>query len=221
MKDLKKFADIEKQIKKIRKECHFGTLLRKDLAPSPWDQFARWFSDAVKRSDYKANVMMLATSAKGSVSARSVLLKDFDKRGLLFHTHLNSLKARQIKENPRACAVFYWPETERQVIVTGRVIQIPAKETKLYFQSRPRESQIAAWCSLQNRVLKNREELDARFEQWSEKFKGKDIPFPSHWAGFRLKPAEFEFWQGRANRLNDRFRYRSSGKSWKIGRIEP
>lgn len=216
-----RFPDIEKQIRKIRKEYRFGTLLRKDLAADPWDQFARWFLDAVKKSDNNANVMTLATSAKNVTSARCVLLKGFDERGLLFHTNLNSVKAEQILENPQGAAVFYWPALERQVIATGRIHQIPVKEAKLYFKSRPRESQIAAWCSLQSRVLKNREELDSRFQQWSEKFKGKEVPFPAHWGGFRLKPVEFEFWQGRANRLNDRLRYRQAGKSWLIERIEP
>ncbi len=220
MKKASTFQDLESHIRKIRKEYHFGTLRRKDLQKNPWDQFASWFLQAVKKSA-SANVMVLATAAKGSVSTRCVLLKGFDEQGLLFHSNANSRKAAQIKANPRVSACFYWPELEKQVTVIGKAVQVPLSETKKYFMSRPRESQIAAWCSFQNKVLKNREALDGKFEKMKKKFEGGKIPIPPYWTGYRIKPEEFEFWQGRANRLNDRFRYRRAKGAWRIDRIEP
>lgn len=221
MKNSNKFRNIEKIIGQIRKEYHFGKLRRKDLAADPLDQFAAWFLEAVKHCGPKANVMILATAGGQTISARAVLLKGFDEKGFLFYTHGQSRKARQIRENPRAGACFYWPELERQVTVTGPVTLIPKNETEIYFHSRPREAQIAAWCSEQSQVIENREELDRRFEAMKKKFEGKEIPLSPHWRGYRLEPKEFEFWQGRANRLNDRFRYHLEKGRWLIERLQP
>ncbi len=221
MKNTERFKDLEKTAAKIRREYHFGKLSRKDLAPDPLDQFAHWFREAVKREDAKANIMVLATAGKKGVSSRSVLLKGLDERGFLFYTNTRSRKARDLRENPRASACFYWAELERQVLVTGRVKQIPGKEALIYFHSRPREAQIATWCTEQNRVIENREVLDRRFAEMKKKFVGREIPLHPHWAGFRLRPDEIEFWQGRANRLNDRFRYRLRASKWLLERLEP
>ncbi len=221
MQSTKKFRDLETVFKKIRKEYHFGKLSRKELAPSPWDQFEDWFSQAVSHKDPNANIMVLATSAKNFVSTRCVLLKGFNKSGLLFYSNTGSRKVKQLEINPRASLCFYWPAMERQVNIRGPVKKISREEAEIYFYSRPRKAQIAAWCSRQSGILKNREELDQRFDQMRKRFKGREIPLPPYWAGFRLKPEEFEFWQGRANRLNDRFRYRTIKGGWLMERLEP
>jgi pyridoxamine 5'-phosphate oxidase len=219
---ISKYRNLDKYIEKIRKEYHFGKLERKDLTRNPFDQLEHWLLQAIKRKDPKANVMVLATSsAKGKVSSRSVLLKGISEKGLLFYTHKNSLKARQLDENPQASVCFYWGGMERQVTVMGRVMKIPQKEAELYFRSRPREAQIAAWCTEQSRVIRSREELDRRFEAMKRKFAGREIPISPYWTGYCLKPGEFEFWQGRANRMNDRFRYRPKSGRWLIERLQP
>ena len=221
MKNSERFRDLEKTLAKIRSEYHFGKLCREDLLPNPLDQFAQWFLEAAKRRDAKAHVMVLSTAGGGGASSRCVLLKGLDERGFLFYTNTQSRKARDFRENPQASACFYWAELERQVIVTGRVKQIPRKETLAYFHSRPREAQIAAWCTEQNRVIENREVLDRRFAEMKKKFVGREIPLNPHWAGFRLQPEAIEFWQGRVNRLNDRFRYHSKAGKWVLERLEP
>lgn len=217
----KKYQDLEKIIGEIRKEYHFGKLDREDLLANPFEQLARWFAEAVRHRDQKANVMVLATAGKKSISTRSVLLKGFDERGLTFYSNQKSRKAQELKENPRASVCFYWAELEKQVTVSGRVKKIGPKETEIYFRSRPREAQIATWCTEQCGVLQNRKVLDLKFERMKKKFEGREIPFNPNWKGFRLEPQEFEFWQGRANRLNDRFRYRRRAKRWLIERLEP
>ena len=222
MKHLQKVSDIEKMMGMIRKEYHAGKLDRQDLLPDPFEQFARWLREAVKRhNDPKANVMVLATAAKGKVSSRCVLLKGLTQQGLLFYTHTLSLKARQLKANPEASVCFYWPKTERQVTVVGRVKRIPGRAAEIYFRSRPREAQICAWCTEQSKVIKSREALERRFRELSKKYEGREIPVSPNWAGFCLQPVEFEFWQGRANRLNDRFRYRLKTGRWTIERLQP
>lgn len=222
MMDFYKYGGIEKMMAGIRKEYHFGKLERTDLAHNPFDQFTRWLREALLRHrDARANVMVLATAGKGKVSARCVLLKGLSKQGLTFYTHTKSLKARQLKENPRACACFYWPEMERQVTVTGLVRQVPRKEAEIYFHSRPREAQIAAWCTEQSKGIESRAELDRRFRNFTQKYEGREIPLSPHWAGFCLRPREFEFWQGRANRLNDRFHYGLKNGRWTVRRLQP
>ena len=216
-----KYRDLEKRMGRIRKEYRFGKLDRRDLARHPLDQFVRWLREAIGRRDPKTNVMVLATSGKRRVSARCVLLKGLDEKGLIFYTHTQSLKARQLLENPAASACFYWPTLERQVTVFGRVFQIPHRQAEIYFRSRPREAQIAAWCTEQSRPIQSRGQLDRRFQAFRKKFEGSEIPLSPYWAGFCLKPLEFEFWQGRANRLNDRFRYRLKAGRWIIQRLQP
>lgn len=221
MRQPEKYRDLEKLIGQIRKEYHFGKLERENLTPDPFDQFAHWFMDAVKHCDAKANVMVLSTSEKDRVTSRSVLLKGFDERGLLFYTQKQSRKARALRANPHASVCFYWTELERQVTIHGLVREIPRAEAEVYFRSRPREAQIASWCSRQSNVIESREELDRRFREVEKKYDGREIPFNPEWGGFRLEPEEFEFWQGRLNRLNDRFRYRYHDKAWLIERLEP
>jgi pyridoxamine 5'-phosphate oxidase len=155
--------------------------------------------------------MTLATAnAEGIPNARMVLLKGADERGLRFFTSHESVKARELAENPRAALVFYWATRHRQVRVTGVVEPLPAEESDEYFATRPRGSQIAAWASAQSTVLGSREQLEERFAELEREYEGREVPRPPHWGGYLLRPEEWEFWSGRQNRLHERVRSRRS-----------
>jgi pyridoxamine 5'-phosphate oxidase len=168
------------------------------------------------------NAMTLATADKhGRPSARIVLLKGLDERGFMFYTNYNSRKGHELAENPEAALVFYWPEQERQVTIAGQVSKLPKAESEAYFESRPRGSQIGAWASDQSAVVGDRTELEKKWQEFEAKFP-KEVPCPEHWGGYVLAPKRMEFWQGRPNRLHDRFRYtRQNDKSWSIERLSP
>ena len=167
--------------------------------------------------------MSLATaSAAGRPSVRIVLLKGFDHDGFVFFTNYESEKGRHLEENPYAALAFYWIELDRQIRVSGKTEKISREESERYFHSRPLGSQLGAWASRQGEVLDGRRVLDARMAQFTERFAGKTVPAPSHWGGFRLQPDRMEFWQGRTNRLHDRFRYtRQASGGWLIERLSP
>lgn len=218
----KDFTDLDGRFPKLRREYHFGKLERRDLAPDPFAQFAKWFVNAV-RQEQKPNAMTLATmSKKKGPSARIILLKGFDQKGFTFYTNYRSRKAKDIVENPKAEAVFYWPASERQVRIRGTISRLSGHESRAYFRSRPFASRIASWASEQSRILKDRKTLEAKIKKLIAKFKGRDIPLPPFWGGYRLRPSAFEFWQGRGSRLNDRFLYRrKAGRRWRIERLQP
>jgi pyridoxamine 5'-phosphate oxidase len=166
--------------------------------------------------------MTLATATPdGRPAARTVLLKDVTPSGLTFYTNYGSPKARQVSENPRAALVFHWPEAHRQVIVTGSVDRVSDAESDAYFRTRPRGSQLGAWASRQSEPLEGREALERRVAELDRQYAGQDVPRPPFWGGFRLTPETFEFWQGRTDRLHDRFRYRREGDRWVIERLSP
>lgn len=197
------------------------TLDRDDLDPDPIRQFATWFRPVLAR-DVGATVMTLATAGKdGRPSARTVLLKDFDERGFVFYTNYESPKARALTENPQAALVFHWAERERQVCVSGSVARVSNEESDAYFLTRPRGSQLGAWASPQSTVLASREEMDRLMAEAERRFAGRDVPRPAFWGGFRIAPAVMEFWQGRPDRLHDRFRYRKEDSRWVIERLAP
>jgi pyridoxamine 5'-phosphate oxidase len=198
-------------------------LLEHELDPNPFAQFARWFEEAKAAVPLLPEGMTLATAAPdGAVSARMVLLKDFDEHGFVFYTNYNSAKAAQLHENPRAALVFWWAPLERQVRIEGAVCRVTESESDAYFATRPRGSQLGAWVSEQSKVIAGRGDLDARFEQLSATYKDRPIPRPPHWGGYRVLPVLFEFWQGRADRLHDRFAYRlRDAKDWVIERLSP
>ena len=166
--------------------------------------------------------MTLATATKdGRPSARIVLLKDFDDRGFVFFTNYESRKAKELAENPRACLVAYWLPVKRQVRIEGFVEQISETESEAYFQTRPLGSRIGAWASNQSEVVENRDALEQRYADLSERY-GEDVPRPPHWGGYRIDPEVIEFWQGRDNRLHDRLRYRlQADGTWVIERLGP
>jgi pyridoxamine 5'-phosphate oxidase len=195
-----------------------------DLASDPMVQFRRWFEDAEAESIHLANAIALATAdAQGRPAARHVLLRGFDDRGFAFYTNYDSRKARHLTENPDAAFALLWKELDRQVCVTGRVERTSEEESDAYFATRPREARIGAWASRQSSVLETREELMARFVEFDAAY-ADEVPRPSFWGGFRLVPDTVEFWQARAFRLHDRFRYtrdEASPSGWRIERLSP
>jgi pyridoxamine 5'-phosphate oxidase len=167
--------------------------------------------------------MTLATTDKqGQPSARVVLLKGVDERGCIFYTNYESRKGQELAENPNAALVFYWSDQERQVNIAGEISKLPAAESDAYFHSRPRGSRLAAWASKQSAVIRDRAELEERWVQMERQYADKDVPRPPFWGGYVLRPSRVEFWQGRANRLHDRFCYTRQGESdWIIERLSP
>lgn len=198
-------------------------LRRADLDPDPIKQFHTWFAAAVKTGIHDANAMALATSTPdGKPSVRVVLLKDFDERGFVFFTNYASDKGRQLDKNPRAALVLYWMEVERQIRIEGTVEKTSRDESEKYFHTRPIGAQLGAWASRQSEVIDARRIIDARMEEMKERFAEREIPLPPHWGGYRVRPELMEFWQGRSNRLHDRFRYSRQGDgSWSIDRLAP
>jgi pyridoxamine 5'-phosphate oxidase len=230
----------------LRREYNLAGLRRRDLVADPIEQFKQWFDQAsgarasgqVRRfliRIYKSlmliggvepteiNAMTLATADKeGRPSARVVLLKGVDARGFIFYTNYDSRKGQEIQENPNAALVFYWSGLEREVTVAGKVTRLPEAESEAYFKSRPRGSRIGAWASAQGTAVPDRAFLEQRWAEFEAKHPGEEVPKPPHWGGYVLSPERIEFWQGRPNRLHDRFRYsRQPDKSWKLERLAP
>ena len=197
-------------------------LTKEQLSPDPFLQFEAWFSEA-NNSEPIPNAMSLATvSRSGAPMLRTVLLKLFDENGFVFFTNYKSRKADQIAENPNVATLFNWVALERQVSIIGVAEKVDASESLKYFLSRPRGSQLGAWVSDQKSVLSSRKILEMKLDEIKRKFAKGKIPLPDFWGGYRIKPDSFEFWQGRPNRLHDRFLYsKSDNESWCIERLAP
>lgn len=198
-------------------------LLESDLDKNPFVQFARWFEEAKHRQPELPEAMTVSTCGTGGVvTSRVCLLKGFDDHGFVFFTNYNSPKGAQIAENPRVSLCFFWIPLDRQVRIEGAVVKTTEQESDAYFATRPRGSQIGAWASLQSAVIPGRGDLDRRFAELEAAYRERQIPRPPHWGGYRVIPLEIEFWQGRADRLHDRFVYRlREPKDWIIERLSP
>ena len=230
----------------LRREYNLTGLRRRDLEPDPIVQFRKWFDQAsgarasgrVRRffirlykkillasgaEPLDLTAMTLATADKqGRPSARVVLLKGVDQRGFIFYTNYSSRKGQELADNPQAALVFYWPDQERQVCIAGEVSKLPPTESDAYFRTRPHGSRLAAWASEQSAPLKDRAALEGKWKQMEAQYAGQEIPRPPFWGGYLLSPARMEFWQGRPNRLHNRFRYtRQPDGTWLIERLSP
>lgn len=198
------------------------SLDRHDLHPDPIVQFQRWFSEAVATEVPQPDAMSVASlTADGTPDARMVLLKAVDGRGFVFYTNYESEKGRQLSARPAAALVWHWSSLRRQVRVMGTASRVAVDESDAYFTTRDRGSQLAAWASWQSAVLPDRASLDARMTTMEARFSGQAVPRPPWWGGIRVAPASVEFWQGRANRLHDRLRYRATVDGWLIDRLAP
>lgn len=206
----------------MRRDYMQRGLAEKDLAPDPFQQFGRWFQEALDcPAIMEPNAMVLSTvSPEGKPHARYVLLKGFDATGFVFFTHYGSEKGRDLAEKPLAALTFGWIELERQVRIEGIVSKTPRSAVEAYFQTRPRGSRLGAWASNQSEVIPDRTILEDRLAEAEARFPG-DVPPPETWGGYLVTPNLMEFWQGRTNRLHDRLRYRKSESEWLIERVSP
>lgn len=230
----------------IRREYNLAGLRRRDLDPDPIVQFKKWFDQAtgVRASGrirkylirvYKAllmvsgteptelNAMTLATvDAQGHPSARVVLLKGLDERGFIFYTNYESRKGQELEANPQAALVFYWADQERQVCVAGEARKVSREESEAYFRTRPRGACIGAWASKQSQVIPDRTALETAWKRLETEYPAENVPLPPYWGGYVLNPSRIEFWQGRPNRMHDRFCYtRGPANTWVIERLSP
>lgn len=206
----------------LRREYTRAGLRRTDLFADPVDQFRKWFGEAVSAGLIEPNAMVVATTDGVSPSTRTVLLKAYDERGLVFFTNYESRKARDIAVNNHVSLLFPWYALERQVGILGTAERISPTEALAYFASRPHGSRLGAWVSQQSSVITSRRLLEMKWDEMKRKFSRGEVPLPSFWGGFRIVPSEFEFWQGRENRLHDRFRYtKEEDGAWRIERLAP
>ena len=196
-------------------------LRRRDLHADPIEQFRRWFEQAVSAEVAEPNAMTLATvDEAGQPSSRIVLMKGMDERGFSFFTNYLSRKGRELAQNSKAALTFFWPALERQAGIRGECARLSREESEAYFQSRPLGSRLGAWVSSQSTPIPDRDFLERRLEEVTAKH-GEQPPLPEYWGGFVVRPATVEFWQGRPNRLHDRFRYTRESGLWRLERLAP
>lgn len=210
----------------LRLSYQLAELRRASLKPDPLEQFRGWFAEALEAAPPHTEpyALSLATADQtGRPSVRTVLLRGVDDKGLVFYSNYQSHKGHDLAANPQAEMLFYWPALERQVRVYGQVTRLDTAQSDVYFHQRPRDSQLAAHASTpQSGVIPSRQALEDHFAALERRFPaGTPIPRPAFWGGYALMPQEWEFWQGRPNRMHDRFRYTPQGESWHIERLAP
>ena len=213
---------IDGKIAALRQDYTIGELLESNTPSEPWELFSSWFEIARNTKILEPNAMILSTVRQdGQPTSRVVLLKDFDQSGLVFFTNYLSQKGEQLAHNPRASILFWWEPLQRQIRVEGEVVKIDEEDSDAYFQSRPFGSRLGAWISEQSQTIVDRTVLEKRQIEFEKKFADGNVPRPDHWGGYRLAPHNFEFWQGRSNRLHDRILYQMKQDSWTRVRLAP
>ena len=206
----------------LREEYERGKLTKNELDLNPFEQFRIWFEEAVSENISLANGMSLATVDKNlQPSVRTVLLKSYDERGFVFFTNYESRKAQCLQSNPRASLLFWWSKLERQISIEGVTEKISGEESDAYFDTRPRASNISAMASPQSQEVEDRGVLLKRAEQLQESWSGKELVRPENWGGYRIVPTLMEFWQGRSDRLHDRFVYKRTEAGWQLVQLAP
>lgn len=210
-------------LKDMRISYEKDALHENDCAANPFDQFKKWFNEALATDELEANAMALATADKqGIPSNRIVLLKEITAKGFVFYTNFDSKKGHDLSENPHASLLFWYRTNQRQIRIEGIVEKYDRNLAAAYFHSRPHDSQIGANVSPQSRVIASRQYLEDKFDDFSRAYENKEIPMPENWGGYILIPNSIEFWQGRMSRLHDRIRYVKTEKGeWQIERIAP
>jgi pyridoxamine 5'-phosphate oxidase len=205
-----------------RRDYVLGSLTEAEVGPDPLAEVRRWLDEAVAAGLPDETPMTLATvEADGTASARVVLLRGVDDRGLRFFTNYDSAKGRALAAQPACALVLHWPVLERQIRVTGVAERLPVEESTAYFAGRPRGSQLAAWASEQSAVLPDRAALEAQLAEVEARFAGDEVPLPPGWGGYVVRPATVELWQGRPSRMHDRLRYRATASGWVLERLSP
>jgi pyridoxamine 5'-phosphate oxidase len=209
-------------ISAIRNDYKLKELDEKNVELNPFSQFKVWFDEMLNSKLKEPTAFVLATSTPdGKPSARALLLKAFNENGFIFYTNYESRKGKELEANPYASMLFYWSELERQIRIEGKIEKVSQKTSEEYFITRPYKSRLGAWASHQSSVIGGRSEIIKKFFEYLIKFHSKNIPLPPFWGGYILFPDNFEFWQGRANRLHDRIRYRKENSIWIIERLSP
>ncbi|WP_196890524.1 pyridoxamine 5'-phosphate oxidase [Aureivirga marina] len=215
---------MEKDLSNYRKSYEKSELLEDNIPEFPMELFKKWFHEAEEsETEEEANAMTISTiGLDGFPKSRIVLLKRFTWEGFIFYTNYNSDKGKAIENNPNVCLSFFWHGMERQIIIKGKAEKLAENLSDGYFESRPEGSKLGAWASDQSTPVPSREYLDHRLEEFEEKYKNKEIPRPSHWGGYLIRPISVEFWQGRANRMHDRILYTElENYDWKKERLAP
>ena len=209
-------------LESFRREYLRGGLHRKDLQEDPIEQFSIWMQQALDLGIIDPTAMTMSTVASdGQPSQRIVLLKNFDDLGFVFYTNYESRKGKELSRNSKVSLLFPWNQIDRQIKICGEAQKLSSRDSRDYFVSRPRGSQIAAIASKQSSVIDSRAALMDEFDALNQKYKDAELPFPDFWGGYRVQATEIEFWQGGADRLHDRFRYLRDGQSWRIDRLAP
>lgn len=219
--------DVSSTIARMRRDYRAGSLVRSDLDDSPIRQFGKWFDQAVKSEIREPNAMTLSTiGLDAAPTARTVLMKDFDERGVTLYTNYASRKAQEIAANPNVSLLFFWKELERQVQVRGTIEKLGHEESEAYFFSRPYDARIGAWASRQSETIPDRDWLTKRIAEYRERFPKTDakdcVPLPDFWGGYLVRPNSVEFWQGQTGRNHDRFVYSlGDDEKWSLERWSP